>query len=121
MKEIEVNIAKDTIKSSMQALLDLIQEQGEVNEILTNSAMASLLQDSDGYVHQKFDGKITPLEGIYPVGQLGDITMYVDPYQKWTDCSIKVFVGEKLRSTINVMDYETVVGLPYNDKIKKLR
>ena len=65
-------------------------------KIITNGNIASVLQDIVGYTLNPVKG-ITKIEDPtipYPMGQIGDITLFVDVLQRWDDNRI-VFYKDK--------------------------
>jgi hypothetical protein len=59
--------------------------RGPANAIICNGALASLLQDSAAFVYNTSHAQILNVVGIFPVGSLAGMTIYVDPYMKWND------------------------------------
>lgn len=54
----------------------------KANKIITNGNLASVIQDYAGYYHSSS----IPLKtyyNIYPMGKIGDISIFVDQYQRW--------------------------------------
>ena len=68
--------------------------RGPANFIVTNSAVASALQDISQFTFAPFTNTLTQNNGtLYPVGSLAGMTVYVDQNMKYTDT--RVLVGRK--------------------------
>lgn len=81
---------------------------GPASFIVCNGKYAAVIQDIIGYtVNPVFaKAKMNAMGQLYPVGQLGDITIYVDPYMKYNDD--RILVGRK-----NAADQPGIVFIPY--------
>lgn len=68
--------------------------RGPANFVVTNSQVATAIQDISQFIAAPFANTATQNNGsLYPVGTLGGMTVYVDQNMKWTDC--RVLVGRK--------------------------
>lgn len=81
---------------------------GPAQYIVTNGNMASVLQDVASYtINPVVGGSNLNTNGqLYPVGKVGQMTLYVDPYMRWDDN--RVFLGRK-----NSVDQPGLLFLPY--------
>jgi hypothetical protein len=80
---------------------------GPAQYLVTNGNLASVIQDIAGYtINPTGAGKINTNGQLYPMGQIGNITIYVDPYQDWDDN--RIFLGRK-----NSVDQPGLVFVPY--------
>ena len=81
---------------------------GPAEYILTNGNLASVIQDIVGYNLNPVPGtsKLNINGQLYPVGKVGDKTLYVDPYMRWDDN--RIFLGRK-----NSVDQPGLLFLPY--------
>jgi hypothetical protein len=80
---------------------------GPAQYLVTNGNLASVIQDVAGYtINPTGAGKINTNGQMYPMGQIGNITIYVDPYQSWDDN--RIFLGRK-----NSVDQPGLVFIPY--------
>ena len=80
---------------------------GPAQYVVTNGNLAAALQDIAGYTTlNPTKSKISGTGQLYPVGQIGDISIYVDPYMKYNDN--RILVGRK-----NQPDQPGVVFIPY--------
>jgi hypothetical protein len=70
--------------------------------------LAAVLQDTAMYEISKVPGgaNINVNGQLYPVGKVGGMTLYVDPYMRWDDN--RVFLGRK-----NSVDQPGLLFLPY--------
>jgi hypothetical protein len=80
---------------------------GPAQYLVTNGNIASVLQDIAGYILNPTNvGKLNTNGQLYPMGNIGNISIYVDPYQRWDDNQI--YVGRK-----NTIDQPGLVFIPY--------
>ena len=68
--------------------------------------MAAAIQDIAGYTINPVKSKINGQGQLYPVGQIGDISVYVDPYMRYNDN--RIVLGRK-----NNPDQPGVIFVPY--------
>jgi len=79
---------------------------GPAQFAVTNGGLAASLMDIAGYTINPFKSKITGQGQLYPVGQIGDISIYVDPYMKYNDN--RIVIGRK-----NNPDQPGLIFIPY--------
>ncbi len=81
---------------------------GPAQYIVTNGNLASVIQDIAGYVLNPVVGgsNLNTNGQLYPVGKVGNMTLYVDPYMRWDDN--RIFLGRK-----NSVDQPGLLFLPY--------
>ena len=81
---------------------------GPAQYIVTNGNLASVMQDVASYVIQPPVGgaNLNTNGQLYPVGKVGGMTLYVDPYMRWDDN--RIFLGRK-----NSVDQPGLLFLPY--------
>ena len=81
---------------------------GPAQYIVTNGNLASVMQDVASYTIQPPVGgaNLNTNGQLYPVGKVGGMTLYVDPYMRWDDN--RVFMGRK-----NSVDQPGLLFLPY--------
>jgi hypothetical protein len=79
---------------------------GPAQFAVTNGGLAASLMDIAGYTINPLKSKISGSGQLYPVGQIGDITVYVDPYMKYNDN--KIVIGRK-----NNPDQPGIIFVPY--------
>jgi len=80
---------------------------GPAQYLVTNGNLASVIQDIAGYTISPVQaGKLNTNGQLYPMGNLGNIAIYVDPYMRWDDNQI--FLGRK-----NSVDQPGLVFIPY--------
>jgi hypothetical protein len=79
---------------------------GPAQFLVTNGNLAAALQDIAGYTVNPVKSKINANGQLYPVGTIGDIQIYVDPYQKYN--VNEIIIGRK-----NNPDMPGVVFIPY--------
>jgi hypothetical protein len=80
---------------------------GPAQYIVTNGNIASVLQDVSTYtLNPPAMSKLNTNGQLYPMGNLGQIAIYVDPYQRWDDN--RIFLGRK-----NSVDQPGLIFLPY--------
>lgn len=81
---------------------------GPAEYIVTNGNLASVLQDCATYTIATIPGgsNLNVNGQLYPVGKIGNMTLYVDPYMRWYDN--RIFLGRK-----NSVDQPGLLFLPY--------
>ena len=79
---------------------------GPAQYAVTNGALAASLMDIAGYTINPVKSKINGSGQLYPVGQIGDIQIYVDPYMKYNDN--RIVLGRK-----NNPDQPGIIFVPY--------
>jgi hypothetical protein len=80
---------------------------GPAQYLVTNGNIASVLQDVAGYtIVPTGAGKLNTNGQLYPMGNIGNISIYVDPYMRWDDN--RIFLGRK-----NSVDQPGLVFIPY--------
>ena len=80
---------------------------GPAQYLITNGNLASVIQDIAGYTLSPVQaGKLNTNGQLYPMGNIGNISIYVDPYMRWDDNQI--FLGRK-----NSVDQPGLVFIPY--------
>ena len=79
---------------------------GPAQFAVTNGGLAAALMDVAGYTINPVKSKINGQGQLYPVGQIGDIQIYVDPYMKYNDN--RIVLGRK-----NNPDQPGLIFVPY--------
>ena len=79
---------------------------GPAQYLVTNGGLAAALSDISGYTINPVKSKLNGAGQLYPVGSIGDISIYVDPYMKYNDN--RVVLGRK-----NNPDQPGVIFVPY--------
>lgn len=79
---------------------------GAAQYVVTNGNLAAALQDIAGYTINPVKSSIGDSGNLYPVGQIGNVSIYVDPYMKYNDN--RIAVGRK-----NDADKPGIVFVPY--------
>jgi len=79
---------------------------GPAQFAVTNGALAASLMDIAGYTINPLKSKLNSSGQLYPVGQIGDIQIYVDPYMKYDDN--RIVIGRK-----NNPDQPGIIFVPY--------
>jgi hypothetical protein len=79
---------------------------GPAQYAVTNGGLAATLQDIAGYTINPLKSKMNAAGQLYPVGSIGDIQIYVDPYMKYNDN--RVVLGRK-----NNPDQPGIIFVPY--------
>jgi hypothetical protein len=79
---------------------------GPAQFAVTNGGLGAALMDIAGYTINPTKSKINGSGQLYPVGQIGDIQIYVDPYMKYNDN--RIVIGRK-----NNPDQPGVIFVPY--------
>jgi len=72
---------------------------GPAQYLVTNGGLAAALQDIAGYTVNPVKSKLNGQGQLYPVGSIGDIAIYVDPYMKYNDNRIVLGRKKQPRST----------------------
>ena len=79
---------------------------GPAQFAVTNGGLAASLMDIAGYTINPLKSKFSGQGQLYPVGQIGDISIYVDPYMKYNDN--RILLGRK-----NNPDQPGLIFVPY--------
>lgn len=79
---------------------------GPAQYLVTNGGLAAALADIIGYTINPVKSKINGSGQLYPVGSIGDISIYVDPYMKYNDN--RIVLGRK-----NNPDQPGIIFVPY--------
>jgi hypothetical protein len=79
---------------------------GPAQFAVTNGGLAAALMDIAGYTINPVKSKISGQGQLYPVGQIGDISIYVDPYMRYNDN--RIVLGRK-----NNPDQPGLIFVPY--------
>ena len=80
---------------------------GPAQYLVTNGNLASVIQDIAGYTINPVNaGKLNTNGQLYPMGNVGNIAIYVDPYMRWDDNYI--YMGRK-----NSVDQPGLLFIPY--------
>jgi hypothetical protein len=80
---------------------------GPAQYMVTNGNLASVIQDIAGYTINPVNaGKLSTNGQLYPMGNVGAISIYVDPYMRWDDNYI--YLGRK-----NSVDQPGLLFIPY--------
>jgi len=79
---------------------------GPAQFAITNGGLAAALQDIAGYSINPVKSKMNSQGQLYPVGSIGDISIYVDPYMRYNDN--RIVIGRK-----NNPDQPGVIFVPY--------
>ena len=80
---------------------------GPAQYLVTNGNLASVIQDIAGYTINPVNaGKLNTNGQLYPMGNVGNIAIYVDPYMRWDDNYI--YLGRK-----NSVDQPGILFIPY--------
>lgn len=79
---------------------------GPAQYLITNGGLAAALSDISGYTINPVKSKLNGSGQLYPVGQIGDISIYVDPYMKYNDN--RIALGRK-----NNPDQPGIIFVPY--------
>jgi hypothetical protein len=79
---------------------------GPAQYLVTNGGLAASLQDIAGYTVNPVKSKLNGQGQLYPVGSIGDIAIYVDPYMKYNDN--RIVLGRK-----NNPDQPGIIFVPY--------
>lgn len=79
---------------------------GPAQFAVTNGGLAAAFMDIAGYTINPVKSKVNGAGQLYPVGQIGDITIYVDPYMKYNDN--RIALGRK-----NNPDQPGLIFVPY--------
>lgn len=103
--------AQRKLLSKVNNASNFIANEGRVGPaqyIVTNGNLASVIQDIAGYTLNPVVGgsNLNTNGQLYPVGKVGNMTLYVDPYMRWDDN--RIFLGRK-----NSVDQPGLLFLPY--------
>ena len=79
---------------------------GPAQYLITNGGLAAALQDIAGYTINPLKSKMNASGQLYPVGSIGDISIYVDPYMRYDDN--RIVLGRK-----NNPDQPGIIFVPY--------
>jgi hypothetical protein len=79
---------------------------GPAQYLVTNGNLASVIQDVAGYTLNPVKANLNANGQLFPMGNVGQISIYVDPYQRWDDN--RIFLGRK-----NSVEQPGLVFVPY--------
>ena len=79
---------------------------GPAQYCVTNGGLGAALMDIAGYTINPSKNKMNGAGQLYPVGTIGDISIYVDPYMKYNDN--RIVLGRK-----NNPDQPGIIFVPY--------
>ena len=79
---------------------------GPAQYLVTNGNLASAIQDVAGYTLNPVKTNLNANGQLFPMGNVGNISIYVDPYQRWDDN--RIFLGRK-----NSVEQPGLVFIPY--------
>lgn len=79
---------------------------GPAQYLVTNGGLAAALSDISGYTINPLKSKMNASGQLYPMGTIGDIAIYVDPYMKYNDN--RIALGRK-----NNPDQPGIIFVPY--------
>jgi hypothetical protein len=79
---------------------------GPAQFVVTNGRLAAALADIAGYTINPVKSKVNGAGQLYPMGTIGDVQIYVDPYMLYNDN--RMLVGRK-----NNPDQPGIVFVPY--------
>ena len=79
---------------------------GPAQYLITNGGLAAALSDISGYTLNPVKSKMNASGQLYPVGSIGDISIYVDPYMRYNDN--RIVLGRK-----NNPDQPGIIFVPY--------
>ena len=79
---------------------------GPAQYLVTNGNLASVIQDVAGYTINPVKANLNANGQLFPMGNIGNISIYVDPYQRWDDN--RIFLGRK-----NSVEQPGLVFVPY--------
>jgi hypothetical protein len=79
---------------------------GPAQFAVTNGGLGAALMDIAGYTINPVKSKMNGAGQLYPVGTIGDIQIYVDPYMRYNDN--RIVIGRK-----NNPDQPGLIFVPY--------
>ena len=79
---------------------------GPAQYLVTNGGLAAALSDISGYTINPVKSKLNGQGQLYPMGTIGDIQIYVDPYMRYNDN--RIVLGRK-----NNPDQPGIIFVPY--------
>jgi peptide subunit release factor RF-3 len=92
-------------QKTYKEIIDIISEFGDnINEIETNGRLSVFLLDCIGTKVELAD---RPMR--YPIGQINNITVYVDPYMLWRDTTIYLIKDNITVESILIVDKNNVL------------
>lgn len=99
-----------TYMSILKEINGVIDSFGDnINNVVTNCNMASVLMDYSNFTLSPLKSSITDGGKKYPVGQLNNNIIYVDPLLKWTDNQIYLYLNDELIETIEIKDKNNIL------------
>ena len=103
------NSAQRKLITKMDAASNYIATEGRVGPAtyaVTNGKLAAALKTGAGFIIAPADSKLNAPGQLYSMGSIGGITIYVDPYQKYSDD--RILLGRK-----NNPDQPGIIFIPY--------
>jgi hypothetical protein len=115
-----------TYKAQQKLLNKVIEKAKEIkaNKIVTNGNLASVIQDSGNYKMSNLLSislsNINP-GGLYTMGQIDGIKIFVDPYMRWDDNYIHFENDdEKLVRKLKIKSVENTLTEEDNNRIGRI-
>jgi len=103
------NSAQRKLLTRLDAASNFIATEGRIGPaqyIVTNAKLAATLKTASGYTISPVKSALNPNGQLYPMGQVGDLTVYIDPYMLYNDD--RILLGRK-----NNPDQPGVIFVPY--------
>lgn len=98
-----------TYMSILKDIYNIIISYNDVNIILTNCYLGSVLLDYSKFNPYKLKDSISHVGKIYPIGQLDNIIVYVDPFMKVGDNIIYLKNNDETIETIEIKDKNKIL------------
>jgi hypothetical protein len=101
--------AQRKLITKIDAASNYIATEGRVGPAtfaVTNGKLAAALKTAAGFIINPIESKLNAPGQLYPLGTIGGLTIYVDPYQKYTNDVI--LLGRK-----NNPDQPGIIFIPY--------
>ncbi len=100
------------IQRKLVTKIQILKNKTSATKLITNGNMASVLQDVAGYTLNPINmGRINQVDPRipYPMGQIGDLLVFVDAFQRWDDNRIVLYMNEDEVATLIVKDTQGVL------------
>jgi hypothetical protein len=103
------NSAQRKLLTRIDAASNYIATEGRIGPaqyIVTNAKLGAVLKTASGYTINPIKSALNPAGQLYPMGAIGDLTIYVDPYMLYNDD--RIVMGRK-----NNPDQPGLIFVPY--------
>jgi len=100
------------IQRKLVTKIEVLKNKTLATKLITNGNMAAVLGDVAGYTLTPINaGRLNQVDPRipYPMGQIGNLQIFVDAFQRWDDNRIVLYANENEVATLIVKDTQGVL------------